>query len=80
MGLGSGAQDKEEMETSLEVQWLGLRASNAWCKGSIPVQGTKILHAMGRGQKKKKTRRKPKTWEGGMEAFLFSLGFQLPAG
>ena len=24
MGLGSGAQDKEEMETSLEVQWLGL--------------------------------------------------------
>ena len=54
MGLGSGAQDKEEMETSLEVQWLGLQASNAWCTGSIPVQGTKILHAMGHGQKKKK--------------------------
>ena len=34
------------------------------------------------GMTKKKTRRrwKPKTWEGGMEAFLFSLGFQLPAG
>ena len=78
-GLGSGAQDKEEMETSLEVQWLGLRASNAWHTGSSPVQGTKIPHAMGRDQKKfKKTRRrwKPKRWEGRMEAFPFSLGFQ----
>ena len=32
--------------TSLEVQWLVLYASTARDEGSIPGQGTKILHAM----------------------------------
>ena len=38
------------------VQWLGLRASTAGGTGSIPGQGTKILQATWRGQKKKKMR------------------------
>ena len=36
------------------VQWLGLRASTAGGVGLISDQGTKIPHAMQRGQKKKK--------------------------
>ena len=40
---------------SLAVQWLRLHASIAGgTAGSIPGWGTKILHAMRRGQKKKK--------------------------
>ena len=39
---------------SLAVQWLGLHASTAGGTGSIPGQGTKILHASRRSQKKKK--------------------------
>ena len=35
------------------VQWLRLRASNAWGVGSIPGQGTKIPHATRHGQNKK---------------------------
>ena len=35
------------------VQWLGLCASTAEGMGSIPGQGTRILHAVQRGQKKK---------------------------
>ena len=38
--------------TSLVVQWLRLRASTAGGMGSIPGQGTKILHAMRRGPQK----------------------------
>ena len=40
--------------TSLVVQWLRLRASIVGDTGSIPVRGTKILHAAWYGQKKKK--------------------------
>ena len=36
---------------SLVVQWLRLEASNAGGMGSIPAQGTKILHATQHGQK-----------------------------
>ena len=40
--------------TYLVVQWLRLPASTAGGTGLIPGQGTKILHAAWRGQKKKK--------------------------
>ena len=40
--------------TSLAVQWLGLHASNAETKGSIPGQETKIPHASQHGHIKKK--------------------------
>ncbi|WP_447384755.1 hypothetical protein, partial [Streptococcus pneumoniae] len=40
--------------TSLAIQWLRLRTSNAGNARLIPDQGTKIPYAMGRGQKKKK--------------------------
>ena len=40
--------------TSLIVQWLRLHAPTAGDTGSIPGQGTKILHYMQCGQKKKK--------------------------
>ena len=45
MGLGN----------SLAVQWLGLRASTAGGKDSIPGWGTKILHAAQHSQKNKQT-------------------------
>ena len=35
--------------TSLVVQWLRLRASNAGCVGSVPGWGTKIPHAKQHG-------------------------------
>ena len=48
--------------TSLAIQWLGLCAFNAKGVGSIPGQGTKILHITWHGQehffKKKKKRKK----------------------
>ena len=40
--------------TSLAVQWLRLHTPSAGGTGSIPDQGTKILHAARRDQKKKK--------------------------
>ena len=40
--------------TSPEVQWLKLHTSTARSMGLIPSWGTKILHAMQRGKKKKK--------------------------
>ena len=43
-----------ERGTSLVVQWLRLYASTAGGTGSIPCQGTKILHVACQGQKKKK--------------------------
>ena len=42
--------------TSQAVQWLRLRASTAGGTGSIPGEGTRILHAAQCGQKKKKKR------------------------
>ena len=49
---------KVNFGTSLAVQWLRLRASTAGGLGSIPGWGAKILHAVHRGQKKKKERKK----------------------
>ena len=43
---------------SLVVQLLRLYASNAADVGSIPDYGTTFLHAMERGQKKKKKKEK----------------------
>ena len=37
--------------TSLAVQWLRLRPSNAGGAGSLPGRGTRILYAVWRGQK-----------------------------
>lgn len=69
MGLGSGAQDREGMETSPEVQWLGLRASNVWRTGPIPVQRTKIPHAVGRDRKEKRRDGNPKGGKEGWRPF-----------
>ena len=44
--------------TSLVVQWLGLRASNAGGTGSIPGWETRILQAVQCGKKKKKKKSK----------------------
>ena len=38
-------------ETSLEIQWLRLHASNAGSTGSTPSQGNKIPHATWCGHK-----------------------------
>ena len=43
-----------KMGTSLVVQWLRLCTSNAGGMGLTPGRGTRILHAMLHGQKKKK--------------------------
>ena len=43
--------------TSLAMQWLRLRASNAGGVGLIPGWGTKVPHAARLGQKKKKKKR-----------------------
>ena len=47
--------EKNGLRTSLAVQWLRLRTSNAGGAGSIPGQGTKISRATQRSQKKKKS-------------------------
>ena len=44
---------KEQCGNSLAIQWLGLHASTAGDTGSIPGQGTKILHVIQRSQKGK---------------------------
>ena len=44
---------KSIVGNSLAVQWLGLCISTVVSTGSIPGQGSKILHAMQHGQKKK---------------------------
>ena len=44
---------KSSSGPSLVVQWLRLRTSTAGVTGSIPGWGTKILHAVRHGQKKK---------------------------
>ena len=45
---------KVNVGTSLVVQWLRVRASNAEGVGSIPGQGNEILHAAFCSQKKKR--------------------------
>ena len=57
---------KEQCGNSPAIQWLGLHASTAGDTGSMPGQGTKILHVMQRGQKGKTKKRKRK----GHRAFL----------
>ena len=47
-------QKKKECWTSLAFQWLRLYAPTADSMGSIPSQGTKILHATWCRQKKEK--------------------------
>ena len=47
-------QRKSMLRTSLVVQWLRLQASTAEGTGLIPGRGSKILHAMQYGKKKKK--------------------------
>ena len=42
------------MEISLVIQWLKLQTSTARSVDSIPGWGTKIAHAVQRGQEKKK--------------------------
>ena len=49
------------VETSLAVQWLRLCASTAGGAGSIPGQGSKILHASWCSQKKRERERR--AWE-----------------
>ena len=44
---------KSIVGNSLAVQWLGLCISTVVSMGSIPGQGSNILHAMQHGQKKK---------------------------
>ena len=53
----TGSENKEMYGNSLAVQWLGLHASTAEGKGSIPHQGTKIrmLHGQKKRKKDKKT-------------------------
>ena len=53
---GGGITESKDMTLGefLVVQWLELHASTAGDMGLIPGQGTKILHAVQRGQKKKK--------------------------
>ena len=48
--------------SSLEVQWLVLYASTAGDEGSVPGQGTKILHAMLCGKKREREKEKTKKW------------------
>ena len=43
-------REKKQIKNSLAVQWLGLCASTAEGRDSIPSQGTKILHATKCGQ------------------------------
>ena len=51
VGPGAVQGQMETRHTSLAVQRLKLRTSNAGGAGLIPGQGTKIPHAVWRGQK-----------------------------
>ena len=63
--------------TSLAVQWLRLCASTAGGMGSIPGQGSKILHTKWHGQKKKRKRKKKekKDFFGNLESFVVPFQF-----
>ena len=54
-----GSDPLERRGTSLVVQWLRLHTSSAVGLGSIPGQGTKILHITRHSQKKKKKKKPP---------------------
>ena len=49
--------------TSLAVQWLRFCTSTAEGVGSIPGQGSKILHVSQHGKKKKKMLQDVKVWQ-----------------
>ena len=53
-GAVSSSRKQEQHGNSLAGQWLGLHPSTARGTGSIPGQGTKILHTAHPGKKKKK--------------------------
>ena len=61
--------------TSLAVQWLRLRASNAGSMGSIPGRGTKIPHGVGRSKKKIHQNDNPRILS--VNSFFFLRSFQL---
>ena len=48
-----GSQGLDNVWSGVTVQWVRLYTSTAGSKGSIPSQGSKILHATWSGQKKK---------------------------
>ena len=50
-------KEKDAMGTSLAVQWLRRHASSAGAMGLITGRGTKIPHAVRRGQRKKEKRK-----------------------
>ena len=52
-GAVSSSRKQEQHGKSLAVQWLGLHPSTARGTGSIPGQGTKILHIAHHSQKQK---------------------------
>ena len=52
--LPKGPLKNAAAETALVVHWLRFCAANAGDSGLIPGQGTKIPHALRRGQKMKK--------------------------
>ena len=64
--------------TSLVVQWLRLRASTAGGTGSIPGQGTRILHATCLGHKKKKKKDKKVFNNGNVLIEILILVFTKP--
>ena len=56
---------RDEHETSLVVQWLGLCASNSEATGLIPDWGTKVPHATWHGQIGKEREKRTKKGRGG---------------
>ena len=59
--------------TSLVIQWLGLHASTAGGKGSIPGRGPKIPQA-GRHGKKKKKKKNDKIFYATVDQHIFETG------
>ena len=63
-------KESEKTETSLAVQWLRFRFPRARGAGSTPGQGTKIPHAVQRGQKQKVKKIKSKMYTFGNSSGL----------
>ena len=58
----TGIKKKLLSGTPLVVQWLTLHTADAGATGSVPGQGTKIPHAVQRGQKIEKKKKKLFSW------------------
>ena len=58
----TGIKKKLLSGTPLVIQWLTLHAANAGATGSVPGQGTKIQHAVQRGQKIEVKKKKLVSW------------------